>query len=357
MRPSPRTAVLRVESAISKRGVMTRFSTLSSWARLIWEGLKTCGVDAEAVFREAGLDPAGLDVPGNRYPTTAMSRLWDLARKRSDEPCFGLIAAAQWHPTTWHGLGYAWLASSTLEEALHRLVRYVEILSTAADFSLSESDTSFRVVLGMSRDYGREPNWVAVDAVAANLVHMCRMTYGEDFNPSRVDFAHPGAGCRRRRSEFFRAPITYESGETALEIARSVATKPLSTANADLAHANERVIADYLADLRGGGTVARIRSRLIDELPSGAVTEKSVAESLNMSLRTLQRRLGEEDTTYKEVLDGTRRQLAERFVRDANLTLNEITYLLGFSEISSFSRSFKRWTGVAPSVYRRTMNL
>jgi AraC-like DNA-binding protein len=75
-----------------------------------------------------------------------------------------------------------------------------------------------------------------------------------------------------------------------------------------------------------------------------------------MSLRTLQRRLSDDNTTYKQVLDDTRRELAERFVRDDSLTLNEITYLLGFSEISSFSRSFKRWTGLAPSVYRRNID-
>ncbi len=333
-----------------------QFSTISSWARLIWEGLRSCGVDADAVFEEAGLDPRGLNVPGTRFPMTAMTRLWRLARERSGDPCFGLIAAAQWHPTTWHGLGYAWLASATLEEALNRLVRYAQIISTAADFKLVERDGVFRLVFAVQSEYDEEPQAVVLDAVTSNLVHMCRMTYGKDFNPVRVDLSHPGKGCRRRRREFFRAPIRYNAEETALEIDRAVAQKPLSTANADLAHANERVIADYLAELRGAGTVGRVRARLVDDLPSGTVTEKSVAESLNMSLRTLQRRLRDENTTYQAILDDTRRRLARRFIRDRTLTLNEITYMLGFSEISSFSRSFKRWTGVPPSVYRRTVD-
>lgn len=332
-----------------------QYSTISSWARLIWEGLRTYGVDADAVFAEAGLDPRGLKVPGNRYSMTSMTRLWRLARERSGDPCFGLTAAAQWHPTTWHGLGYAWLASATLEEALRRLVRYATVLSTGADFSLSESRAVFRLVFAVRRDVREEPPPAAMDAVVANLVHMCRVTYGAEFNPVLVELGHPGDGCRRRRREFFRSPIRYAADVTAVEIDRGAAQKPLSTANADLAHANEKVIADYLSELSAGGTATRVRSRLIDELPSGVVTEKSVAESLNMSLRTLQRRLSEDDTTYQEVLDDTRRQLAERFVRDRTLTLNEITYLLGFSEISSFSRSFKRWTGMAPTAYRQAV--
>ena len=328
-----------------------QFSTISSWARLIWEGLRTCGVDADEVFLEAGLHPRTLNIPDTRYPMTSMTRLWRLARKRSGDPCFGLVAAAQWHPTTWHGLGYAWLASSTLEEAMRRVVRYVAVISTAADFRLTENDEVFRLVFGIQRGLEEDPQEVVLDAVAANVVSRCRSTYGLDFSPVLVEFEHPGTGCRQRE-RIFRAPIRYDADETALEIDRAVAQKPLSTANADLAHANERVIADYLAELRGGGTDAHVRARLIDDLPSGAVTEKSIAGSLNMSLRTLQRRLREEGTTYKEVLGDTRRQLAERFILDHSLTLNEITYLLGFSEISSFSRSFKRWTGMAPTAFR-----
>jgi AraC-like DNA-binding protein len=329
------------------------FSTITSWARLIWEGLQSHGVDADAVFREAGLDPGALKDSGARYPVESMGRLWQLAELRSSDPCFGLTAAEQWYPTTWHGLGYAWLASATLEEALRRLVRYSAVISTAADFRLVELEDRFRLVLTAHRESGLEPSAVVMDAVTANVVHMCRVTYGEDFNPVRIELRHSGVGCRTRRREFFRCPIQYDADEIAVEIDRKVACKPLSTANADLAHANERVISDYLAELGGGRVAMRVRARLVDRLPSGDVTEKNVAESLHMSARSLQRRLNEENTTYKEVLEETRRQLAERFIRDRSLTFNEITYLLGFSEISSFSRSFKRWTGMAPTAYRR----
>jgi AraC-like DNA-binding protein len=128
--------------------------------------------------------------------------------------------------------------------------------------------------------------------------------------------------------------------------------EPLALGNRLGAHANERVIGDYLAELRGTGVAVRVRSRLIDELPSGGVNEIQVAAAQHMSRRTLQRKLRDEGTSYARELDGVRRELAERFIRDRSLTLSEITYLLGFAEISSFSRSFKRWTGIAPSAYR-----
>ncbi len=329
-----------------------QFSTITSWARLIWDALATYGIDGDAVFEEIGLDPAALYDANGRYPVTAMRRLWQLAAERSGDPCFGLTAAAQWHPTTWHGLGYAWLASATLEEGFRRFVRYSGIISTAADATLEECREGLRLVVSTQPGVAAEPLPVVMDAVTANIVHMCRVASGPDFRPVAVELPHRGEGCRRRRREFFNAPIHYDAQEIAIVVEGSRARRRLPSANAELAHANERVIADYLAELRGPGVAMRVRSRLIDELPSGTVTEGQVAEWLHMSRRTLQRRLSGEGTTYAEELDDIRRDLAERFICDRSLTLSEITYLLGFAETSSFSRSFKRWTGMAPSAYR-----
>ncbi len=329
-----------------------QFSTITSWARLIWDALATYGIDGQAVFDEVGLDPAMLNDANGRYPVPAMQRLWRVAAERTRDPCFGLVAAEQWHPTTWGGLGYAWLASTTLEEGFRRFVRYSGIISTAANVNLEETAGSLRLTVSADPRAGVEPLPVVIDASAANIVHMCRVSSGPGFTPKAVDLSHGGMGCRRRRQEFFNAPIHYDAKQTAIFVDACDARTRLPSANTELAHANERVIAGYLAELRGTGIAKRVRARLIDELPSGTVTERQVAEWLHLSPRTLQRKLHDEGTSYAKELDGVRRELAERFIRDRSLTLSEITYLLGFSEISSFSRAFRRWTGMAPSVFR-----
>jgi AraC-like DNA-binding protein len=99
--------------------------------------------------------------------------------------------------------------------------------------------------------------------------------------------------------------------------------------------------------------VMQVKTKLVDHLPSGAITEKDIADLLNMSLRSLQRKLEEKGYTYKQLLEETRRELAEQYIRNSRLSLGEITYMLGFSELSNFSRAFKRWTGKSPQHYRR----
>ena len=85
-------------------------------------------------------------------------------------------------------------------------------------------------------------------------------------------------------------------------------------------------------------------------MPSGCATEQSLAAALNVTPRTLQRRLREEGTTYNALLEEVRRELATHYVRQSERSINEITCLLGFSEPSNFTRAFKRWTGSTPRV-------
>lgn len=98
--------------------------------------------------------------------------------------------------------------------------------------------------------------------------------------------------------------------------------------------------------------VMQVKAQLTDNLSSGNMTETHLAELLNMSQRSLQRRLEEKKQNYKALLEETRYELAVQYVNNSRLSFNEITYLLGFSEASNFSRAFKRWTGKSPRQYR-----
>jgi len=90
----------------------------------------------------------------------------------------------------------------------------------------------------------------------------------------------------------------------------------------------------------------------LQQLTSGEPSEHDLASALGMSRRTLQRRLGDLGQTYKGVVDGTRYELALRYLDDPERSVTDITFLLGFSEQSAFTRAFKRWSGKAPTAYR-----
>ncbi len=325
-------------------------STISSWALLIWKALESHGRRPGEVFEQAGLDPAKLRDPNARYPISGLARLWRLAAKATGDPCIGLTAARFLHPTTLHALGYSWLASESLRDALERVVRYHRIVSNGIEPRLIARGDHYWFAVRAVENAPVAPE--AVDAAMAALIALGRMSHGEHLKPRRVALARPAPPDRGAYSRVFGAPIEFSAPESGLEFDKGMAEAFLPTANAELARANDKVVTDYLARFERGSMKQQVEIKLLEQLSSGHASEESIAKALHVSLRTLQRRLREEGATYKQLLDQTRRHLAAQYVRQSHLSVSEITFLLGFSEPANFTRAFKRWTGRSPSAYR-----
>jgi AraC-like DNA-binding protein len=155
-------------------------------------------------------------------------------------------------------------------------------------------------------------------------------------------------GCSSRLQAFFACPIEFGATENCVIFRAADLDAQLPTANPVLLRVNEQVLTDYLAHLERSEVTVQVQAKLIRLLPSGDVDESHIARALNLSLRSLQRKLEARGVTFRKLLDGTRQQLAEQYLKDSTLSVSEIAYLLGFAEVSSFSRAFRRWTGHAP---------
>ena len=327
-------------------------STLTSWALLISRALVARGVDADGLFRRAGMDPKGMRDPNSRYPVAAMQRLWALSTAATGDPCFGLEVAQLWHPTTFHALGYSALASETLREALLHIVRYSDVVSTGAAFDLRDDGAEVVVTLSARLLRGEVAVQASVEAGVASIVILCREALGGRIDPLRVTLTHRHTDCTEGLRAFFNCPVEMGAPNNCVAFRAQDLDARLPTANLDLERVNEEVLAHYLARLESSELAVRVQSRLIQRLPAGEVDQNAVARSLNISLRSMQRKLKEEGTSFRDLVDETRRQLAEQYLKDSSLVVSEIAYLLGFAEVSSFSRAFRRWTGRAPRAPR-----
>ncbi len=130
---------------------------------------------------------------------------------------------------------------------------------------------------------------------------------------------------------------------------------PIKTADSGLLKILERYCREILGRRPAAPTlVYQVRELIADLLTTGEPNIDTVAAALNMSSRTLERRLRAEGLAYRQVLDELRQQLAERYLADKRLGLAQITYLLGYSEPTAFNRAFRRWTGATPTQYRKS---
>ena len=326
-------------------------SVLSSWTRTIIDALAVRGVDPQAVLVRAGFSRQSFADPNARYPVHADARLWSEASLAAGDPAFGLEASRHIRPTTFHALGYAVLASATLGDALHRLVRYSHIVSDGVALQLRDAPRGPKLCW-VPQPCAQLPSAAAMDAVMSLIVRTCRTMTDRSFALLLVE------QCRSRPErvapyeKFFRCPIEFEAAQYALSFDSEDLERPLPAANPELARHNDEAVQRYLAGMSEGTVVDRLRAWLASHLCEGEVTPQEAAAALGLSQRSLQRRLSERGTSYVAVLNDLRSELACSYLREARYSVSEVAFMLGFEGAGAFTRAFRRWTGETPSHHR-----
>jgi AraC-like DNA-binding protein len=344
----------------SRKGRMTRdamseaATTINTWAIALVRTLDARGCDGRGLLREAGLDPALLGDPNGRVPVSGMVRLWRLAVAATGDACLGLKVAAHVQPATFHSLGLALLASQTLEDALQRSARFSRIVSTAVEVRIERGASAARQVVEWRLDTPVVEE--AIDLLMASTVKMGLLLLAIDpAAPRPMNLRLRRAATPAMRAEFaahFGFPVAFEADENSLALPLDWLDRPLPMANPQLARQNDLVVMEYLARFDGAKFAEKVRAELVSRLPGGEPARAEVARALLLSEKTLQRRLGDEDTSYQQVLDELRRDLARQYLREPAASVCEVTFRLGFSDQSSFTRAFRRWTGLTPGEYR-----
>jgi AraC-like DNA-binding protein len=321
-----------------------KFTLLATAGRIPHRLLQDRGLDADALYLECGLDPAKLDDAEARYPIDRIRSLWRLAQQRIPDPCWGLAAGDVWRSTDYHALGCAFLASRTLEAALKRLARYYTIVC---------QDTALKITIdreNLAILYSPPPIEADLPALQDTrlsvFLRMCRDIYGQDLPLHQVQLSHLVQPCAYEH--YFGCPVRYDDTSSGITFALSTVRKKLPAGNRDLAIESDRILTDLEEYLTGPKLTHRVRMEICRRLPSGNPCAEDVARELALAPRTLQRKLKEEGTTYKQVSDDVRKEVAQRALRGGE-PLSEVTYLTGFANQPAFSRAYKAWTGRSPS--------
>ena len=248
---------------------------------------------------------------------------------------------------------YVSIAAADLREAMHNATRYGAMYDTSADFALSETGDAARFRLD-SRSVIMRASRQTIEFRAAFIVAACRRWLGAGFRPLEMRFFHAREGPQREIEDFFRCPVRFGSEATELLLGSDQLHLPISTADpyllALLKHHAEEVLARQTR--ARDGLQERVARLVTQDLPKGVPTARRVASALRMSERTFARRLQAEGTSFRQLIDDIRRDMARSYLSDPELTLAQVAYLLGYADQSAFSNSFRRWTGQSPRRFR-----
>lgn len=343
------------QSLIRIRQLMSH-TILASVLVPIWRALEKKRIDPAALLKRCDIDPELLRDPDARYRIEKNDAMWAAVLEATGDRTVVFEIVEQLHPSTLHALGYGWLSSDTLNEAFDRFQQFFAVVSSIDGIHIEREDGQLRIWgEGLPEGQRLKHGFLGHEYFAVVITEMVRWLVGDSVSPLRVMFEHPAPVDCSRYFEYFRCPVEFsQPGNRVVFDARGM-DRPLPTGNAALSEQHDAIASAYLDRLGKSSLADRIRRWLSGHLPGGKVSQEAAAQAMHLSARSLQRHLAEESHTWSELLEDTRRSLAETYLKtDRTLTTGEVAWLVGFTEPANFARAFKRWTGMTPTEFRQS---
>jgi len=315
--------------------------------------MAAAGQDVAGLVADLGLEPRQLQEVDGYLPERVWRDLWIEVERRTGDGCAGIHAAEHVEWGHFDVVDYAIAASGDLASALRLFTRYFRILNTATEFVLTETTDGLRVERWMAGDEALSMPRHAAEFSLACTVLRFRQVSARNWVPALVTLRHRAPSEVDEYRRLFACEVRFGCPQDGFVVRRDDLAVPMKAADPALAALVERHARDLLERLpRGRACVDELRRVLARELAGGSPTIERAAGALGLGRRSLQRRLAEESATFSGVLDQLRRELAQSYLRSSGMSIGEIGFLLGYSDVTAFQRAFKSWTGRSPGAYR-----
>lgn len=323
-----------------------------SWTIFTERLLHHCGSPVLPLLTEAGLDEGVLSDPQCEAPVSNFIALCELIGQRID-PNFGLMAGLALDSTMLGAFGHAVRSAASVEQALHCMCRYMVVHMQATRLHADIGEKNLVI------DYQVTDPTIVQRRQDAELTfslihHDLGDISGGPLRLLRVDFEHPAPADISLHKRIFDCPLYFGQSSNRLHYPRSILERPLRTADPRL----YGVLEAALEEQRKSRTlnldfIGWLSRSIASSLGNGEISLEQIAGDRGMSGRTLQRRLRELGLEFSDLVENVRRAVALEYIANSHHSLTEVALLVGYSEASSFSRAFRRWTNLTPRQYRQ----
>lgn len=315
--------------------------------------LKSKNIDTDEFLRSIGVEPDSVKAPDSRIPIEKYLFIQESAAEYTHDPCFGLHMGEYAEAGSWSILGYLMMNCTTLGEAMEKSGRYSRIIGNLIEATAHLRFTKLKLVFN-TPPHAPKMSRHCFESTFSSLVRMVRTLTGKPLNPSEVTFIYPKPESTSEYERVFCCPVLFGQKENSMTVELVLGKTPILMANPDLLAYFEAFAQDFLLNMDRQKEFTRAVTKIIlAHLDEETLTIQKVAREMALSVRTLQKRLEEEGVVFSDLLKDIREKLAKKYLRE-DYTVEQITYLLGFSEPSVFRKAFKKWSGVTPREYRES---
>jgi AraC-like DNA-binding protein len=310
------------------------------------------GGQSQEVMARAGLLPDLHKQPNRHISLNHYIASMHEAAKSTGNEHFGLWFGEQFQPEGLGAFGFYAMTSGTLRDALAGMQAYFPVFQRNSVLQLDTHqgicELEYRLLDGDIMDRRQD-----AELTLGMLNNVVKHAMGEQWSPLGVDFQHPALVDANPHRTAFCCDVRFQQARNVIRFRESCLDQPMAKAdpmlNGVLVGMLQEMASQPLAPI---SMTQRVKSEIIECLPSGDISIECVAKRLNQPVRSLQRRLKEENSSFKTLTETVREDLATYYLNYNTLTVSEIAYRLGYSEVSAFTRAFLRWKGINPTQWR-----
>lgn len=330
----------------------------ANYLKTYFDSCLNLGADKNELLKSVPGGEAALNNASNRFPVESVISVLSTSEEITGNKAVGVEAGKSFRPGTFENVGQALMVSQSLRHGSVIINRYQPLFQ--------QIGRSFIVVKdGLAWNYWDtylEDPEVARHITEATLISHAQfgrwLTWQHEMPIEFVHFRHRKPDYHEMYQKIFKCPVLFDQQRDAVTFRASLVDIPFPQANQEQLDKICVELDGLMASLDAPKSYSEKTERCIyDLLKSGAPDLAQTAEHIGVSPRSLRRHLAQEDTSFRNVLEDTRRKLCEQYLLEQRMPLAEITERLGYSEQSAFNRAFKKWFGSTPRAYAKAMHV
>lgn len=321
------------------------------------ESIRNQGGDAEQIFKTSGLTRELANKPNQPISLESYCAAIDEAAKQTGNSNFGLWFGKNYSVEAFGLVGYLCLSSATLRDALFNLVQYFPIHQMNSIITLQEKNHLWHLEYDIN-DVNIQCRRHDAELTIALFLNIMRHALGEEWSPKMVHFEHECPKFYQDHLHLLKSEVTFSQKSNAIIFSDDVLDQPMPHGNDILLNVMknslESIQATSFPAKPENSLLVKIKHTLKAQLPYYNVSLEHISQELNMTSWTLQRRLSDQGLNFKHILEQTRKEIATHYLSQAQMNISELAALLGYTEVSAFSRAFQRWYNTSPKKWKNT---
>ena len=329
-----------------------KYTTLAAWPLAICSALEAQGIDPAPLFQSVQIDINHLSKhPDDRVDVRKMTQLWQLLEKTTGNPAFGLTVAKFAQTMHFRALGLLMLTTENLEKAMLKLGQYSALVSNSTTIRIEHQSNLIGFAIDPIPNVDISKH--AIDSFFATMQNFAQQSCGSIKLVEKVQLLRKRPASVEPWLQTFGPEVEFDAQQNCIWLKRDVLRQAKIIGDDKIAAYNEGLVQDYVGTLTDNKWSQKVNLTLLKQLDKNEPSLASVANILEIGERTLRRYLKEENSSFRQLLQDARIEMANHYLLNSDLAMTDIALRLSFTDASNFSRAFHRWHSMSPSAYRK----